>query len=171
MVYTGNGLPGAWKQLRFNLKARARLRRQHAAKARSLQLKYVTSEQLGYADILDVGVTVARFFLAFTFVLYVFGFAAPKVPFSELPAYWSMPVGEYLQATGVGTGWSWLALVGHGDYMNLLGIAFLAGLTIACYLRVLPFSLRRKEFVFGTILILEIIVLSLAASGLLATSH
>jgi hypothetical protein len=171
MAHSGNGLPGAWKQLRFNIRARARLRRQQAAKARSLRLKYVTAEQLAYADVLDIGVTVVRLFLAFAFIFYVFGFAAPKVPLSDLTAYWSMPVGEYLKVTGVGTGWSWLALVGHGDYMNLLGIAFLSALTIACYLRILPFWLRRKDFVFSTILILEIIVLSLAASGLLAGSH
>lgn len=171
MAYTGNGAPGIWKQLRTNIKARTRLRRQQANKARSLQLKYVTSEQLGYADVLSIGVTVARFFLAFTFVLYVFGFAAPRVPFSDLPAYWSMPVGQYLQTTGIGTGWSWLALAGHGDYMNILGIALLSSLTIVCYLRVLPFSLKRKDHIFSTILILEIIVLSLAASGLLASGH
>ena len=51
--------------------------------------------------------------------------------------------------------------------MNFLGIAFLSGLTIACYLRILPFSLQRKDFVLGTIVMLEVIVLSLAASGLL----
>jgi hypothetical protein len=171
MVDSGNGLTGAWKQLRINLKARARLRRQQAAKAKGLQRKYVMSEQLGYADVLDAGVTIGRYVLAGTFILYVTGFAAPKVPFSQLPAHWSMPVGEYLQTTGVGMGWSWLALVGYGDYMNFIGIAFLSGLTIVCYLRVLPFSLQRKDLVYSTILILEMIVLSLAASGLLAAGH
>lgn len=171
MANIGNGLPGAWKHIRFTIRARARLRRQQAAKARSLQLKYITPEQLAYADVLDIGVTVTRLFLAVTFVIYVFGFATPKVAFSDLPSHWSMPVGEYLQTSGIGTGWSWLALIGHGDYMNIVGIAFLSGLTILCYLRVLPFSLRRKDLVFSAILILEIIVLSLAASGLLAGSH
>jgi hypothetical protein len=55
--------------------------------------------------------------------------------------------------------------------MNFLGIAFLSGLTIACYLRVLPFSLQRKDFVSGAVLVLEVILLSLAASGLLAAGH
>ena len=72
---------------------------------------------------------------------------------------------------GVGTGWDWLTLIGYGDYMNFLGIAFLCGLTIACYLRVLPFSLQRKDFVSGAILVLEVILLSVAASGLLAAGH
>ena len=166
-----NGLGGIVRQLRSNLRARARLRRQQARKARTQRLKYVTLEQLGYADVLDAGVTIGRSVLAGTFILYAFGLAAPKVAFSDLPAYWSMPADAYLQAAGVGTGWSWLALIGHGDYMNFIGIAFLSGLTIVCYLRVLPFSLRRKDFVFSTIMILEVIVLALAASGLLVAGH
>ena len=171
MLENGGGQPGAWKQLRTNLKARARLRRLQTIKARNLQLKYVTLEQLAYADLLDAGVKIGRFFLACTFILYVFGFSTPKIPLSELSTYWSMSAYQVSASVGVGTGWNWLSLVGHGDYLNFLGIAFLAGLTIVCYLRVLPFSLRRKDFVFSAILTLEVAVLSLAASGLLTFDH
>ena len=167
----GGGLRSAWKQMRTRLRAWARLRRQQAMRARSQQLKYATPEQLAYADLLDIGVRIGRYLLAGTFILYVFGFAPAKIPLSELPAYWSMAADQYSNLVGVGTGWGWLALIGYGDYMNFLGIAFLSGLTIACYLRVLPFSLHRKDFVFGTILVLEVIVLSFAASGLLAAGH
>jgi hypothetical protein len=171
MPESNNGFGGFFRQLRINLRARARLRRQQARRARTLRLKYITSEQLGYADVLDAGVTIGRSVLAGTFILYAFGLATPKVAFSDLPAYWSMPADAYLRAAGVGTGWSWLGLIGHGDYMNFIGIAFLCGLTIVCYLRVLPFSLQRKDFAFGTILVLELIVLTLAASGLLVAHH
>jgi hypothetical protein len=171
MQGSGNGPAGVWKQIAINLRARARLRRQQATRVRNQRLKYVTPEQLAYADVLDRGVTIGRYFLAVTFVLYAFGFAAPKIPFSELPHYWSMPVGEYLRSTDVGTGWGWLALVGYGDYMNFLGIAVLAGLSILCYLRLLPVSLQRKDYAFAVILVLEVVVLGLAASGLLAGGH
>jgi len=136
-------------------------------RARSQQLKYATPEQLAYARLLDIGITIGRYLLAATFLLYVFGFTSPKIPLSELPAYWSMAADQYSNRVGVGPGWGWLALIGYGDYMNFIGIAFLSGLTIACYLRVLPISLRRKDFALGIIVMLEVIVLSLAASGLL----
>jgi len=167
----GGGLQSAWKQVRTRLRARPRLRRQQAMRSRSQRLKYATPEQLAYADLLDIGVRIGRYLLAGTFILYVFGFTPPKIPLSKLPAYWSMAADQYSNLVGVGTGWGWLALIGYGDYMNFLGIAFLCSLTIACYLGVLPFSIRRKDFVFGTILMLEVIVLSLAASGLLATGY
>ena len=167
----GGGLGSTSKQVRTRLRARARLRRQQAMRARSQRLKYATPEQLAYADLLDIGVRIGRYLLAGTFILYVFGFAPAKIPLSELPAYWSMAADQYSSLVGVGTGWSWLALIRYGDYMNFFGIAFLSGLTIACYLRVLPFSLKRKDFVLSTILMLEVIVLSFAASGLLTASH
>jgi len=167
----GGGLRSAWKQVTTRLRARARLRRQQAMRSRSQRLKYATPEQLAYADLLDIGTTIARYLLAGTFILYVFGVSPAKIPLSELPAYWSMAADQYSNLVGVGTGWNWLALIGYGDYMNFFGIAFLSGLTIACYLRVLPFSLQRKDFVSGAMLMLEVIVLSFAASGLLAGGH
>jgi hypothetical protein len=167
----GGGLRSAWKQVRTRLRARARLRRQQAMRTRSQRLKYATPEQLAYADLLDNGVRIGRYLLAGTFTLYVFGFAPAKIPLSELPAYWSMAADQYSSLVGVGKGWSWLALIRYGDYMNFFGIAFLSALTIACYLRVLPFALQRKDFVLGTILMLEVFILSLAASGVLATGH
>ena len=163
----GDGLRGAWKQVQTRLRARARLRRQQATRARNLQLKYATPEQLAYADLLDVGIRIGRYLLAGTFVLYVLGITPAKIPLSQLPAYWSMAADQYANLVGIGTGWDWLTLIGYGDYMNFLGIAFLSGLTIVCYLRILPFSLQRKDFVSGSIIVLEVIVLSVAASGLL----
>jgi hypothetical protein len=167
----GGGLQGAWKQVRARLRARARLRRQQAMRARNVRLKYATLEQLAYADLLDIGLKIGRYLLAGTFILYVFGVTPAKIPLSELPGYWSMAANQYSNLVGVGTGWDWLTLIGYGDYMNFLGIAFLSGLTLVCYLRVIPFSLQRRDFVSGAVLVLEVILLSLAASGLLAAGH
>ena len=167
----GGGLHGAWKQISTTLRARARLHRQQRRRARTQQLKYVTAEQLAYADVLETGLAIGRYFLAGTFILYVFGFTTPKVPLSELTAHWSMAADQYSAHVGVGTGWGWIKLVDHGDYMNFLGIAFLAGLTLVCYLRLLPISLRSKNYSFSAILLIEIAVLLVAASGLLAVDH
>lgn len=171
MRENGNGSPNAWKRLQTNLKARARLRRQQAARARNLRLKYISPDQLAYADFLDGGVIAGRIILAGLFALYLFGFVAPKIPLTELPHYWSIPADRYANLVGIGFGWSWFKLVSYGDYMNFLGIAFLATLTVACYLRVLPLSLRRKDYPLSTILVAEVLVLLLAASGLLAVGH
>ena len=84
---------------------------------------------------------------------------------SELTAHWSMAADQYSAHVGVGTGWGWIKLVDHGDYMNFLGIAFLAGLTLVCYLRLLPISLRSKNYSFSAILLIEIAVLLVAPAA------
>ncbi len=64
-------------------------------------------------------------------------------------------------------GWSWLKMIGKGDFLNFLGIAFLSGVTIVCYLRIVPILFRKKDTVYGILALIEVLVLVLAASGLL----
>jgi hypothetical protein len=164
-------LVGAWKQVSTTLRARARLRRQQRARARAQRLKYVTREQLVYADVLEMGLTIGRVVLAAMFILYVLSITTPKVPLSELPTHWLLPAGQYSNLVGISAGWGWIKLVHYGDYLNFLGIAFLASVTGACYLRLLPILLRSKDRSFSAILVVELLVLFLAASGLLAFGH
>lgn len=131
----------------------------------------VSEEQIVYAKLLDIGMKAGMALLVVTFAIYVLGLATPVVPLEDLPKYWSMPVGQYLAATGLGTGWSWLGLIGRGDFMNFIGIAFLSGVTILCYFRILPIPFRNREFLFSAILLLETVVLILGASGILSAGH
>jgi hypothetical protein len=131
----------------------------------------VSEEQLVYAKLLDIGMKAGMAMLLVTFAIYVLGFAQPVVALEDLPKYWSMPVGKYLAATGVGTGWSWVGLIARGDFMNFVGIAFLSAVTIVCYLRILPIPARNGERLFSAILALETVVLILGASGILSAGH
>jgi hypothetical protein len=165
------GPRGAWKRVSTTLRARARLRRQQTARARTRRLRYVTPEQLAYADVLETGLNLGRFFLAATFLLYVFSITTPKVPLSDLTTNWTLSAEQYSSLVGVDAGWGWIELVHYGDYMNFLGIAFLASITAACYLRMLPLFFHSKDYSLSAILLAEILVLFLAASGLLALGH
>ena len=127
----------------------------------------VAEEQLAYARLLDGGMKAGLLGLVVTFAVYVTGALPPRVPLAELPRYWSLPVKQYLAATGVHGGWSWVGLLRHGDFLNFVGIAFLSGVTLACYLAIVPILLRKKDHVFAGIAVVEVLVLALAASGLL----
>ena len=126
-----------------------------------------TEEQIAYAKILDLGMKVGLLALIVTFMIYVVGILSPHVPVNDLPKYWSMPVKEYLAATNIHQGWSWLGMVAKGDFLNFIGIAFLAGVTILCYMRIIPILFRKKDAVYAVLAILEVLVLVLAASGVL----
>lgn len=124
-------------------------------------------EQAVYARVLRRGVRIGLIGLSVTFALYVSGVVRPVIPISELPRYWSLSAGEYVQIARLPQGWGWVPLVGRGDFLNFLGVALLAGLTIIGYLRILPILFRRRDVVYLFIAAAEIAVLALAASGVL----
>lgn len=124
-------------------------------------------EQLIYANILDKGMEVGMFVLVITFILYVFGIITPWVPINDLPKYWGLSVHEYLEASKINSGWSWLGMLGKSDFLNFIGISFLAGTTIICYIGVVPVFFKKKDIVFFILSLLEIFVLILAASDIL----
>jgi hypothetical protein len=127
----------------------------------------IAEEQLAYAQVLDLGMKLGLLLLVVTFVLYVTGLVSPHIPVEELPRYWSLPVKEYLAVTGIHGGWSWMGMLGKGDFLNFLGIAFLGAVAIVCYVAVSPIFFRKKDRIYGWLAVVEVAVLSLAASGLL----
>jgi hypothetical protein len=126
-----------------------------------------TEEQLAYAKILDTGMKVGFLMLVTTFLIYLSGMLTPYVPVKDLPNYWRLPVKTYLEVTGIHPGWTWLGMLGKGDFLNFTGIAFLAAVTIVCYIRIIPILFRKKDTVYAVLAICEVLVLTLAASGLL----
>ncbi|MDH5202504.1 MAG: hypothetical protein OEW69_04520 [Nitrospirota bacterium] len=126
-----------------------------------------TEEQLAYARILDKGMKIGLLILIITFVIYLSGILPPYLILSDLPKYWSMSVHKYLEYTGINPGWAWVDMVYKSDFLNFIGIAFLAGVTIVCYFRIIPILFKRKDIVYVTIAVLEILVLMFAASGIL----
>ncbi|HET6922054.1 MAG TPA: hypothetical protein VFI16_02785 [Anaeromyxobacteraceae bacterium] len=127
----------------------------------------LAEEQLAYARVLDGGMRLGLLALLVTSAVYLLGLAAPHVPVADLPRYWSLPVAKYLAAAGIPAGWGWVSMVHKGDFLNFVGIAFLSGITIACYLAIGPIFIRKRDTVYAWLSILEVLVLALAASGLL----
>jgi len=138
------------------------------APVRSLEAGGATEEQLAYAHLLDRGMKIGLLSLVVTFVVYMTGLLPPHVPVADLPRVWAMPVKGYLAATGSIAGWGWLRMLDKGDFLNFVAIAFLSGVTIACYLAVLPVFLRKRDRAYAALSVAEVLVLALAASGLLA---
>jgi hypothetical protein len=58
-------------------------------------------------------------------------------------------------------------MLGKGDFLNFTGIAFLALVTLVCYVRIVPILFRKKDTIYGVIAIVEVLILALAASGVL----
>lgn len=128
-----------------------------------------TEEQVAYAWLLDKGMKAGLVILTITFFIYMTGMLEHHVPVNKLPEYWGLSVHKYLELAQIQPGWWWLRMVHKGDFLNFIGIAFLAGITLVCYVRIIPILLKKKDRVFTLIGLLEVLVLALAASGLLKT--
>ncbi|MFA7383801.1 MAG: hypothetical protein WC001_10155 [Desulfurivibrionaceae bacterium] len=135
-----------------------------------------TEEQVQYAAILEKGMYSGLALMVITFALYVLGIMPSIVPLSEISIYWSMPVHDYLVAINTNfihgehlpTGWSWLKLIGYGDFLNFVPVTILSGVTIICYMVIIPGLFCRKDKAMAIMAIAEVLILTLAASGLLA---
>lgn len=130
---------------------------------------HASPEQNAYADILFYGCWVGLAIMLVTYFLYISGIVAPHVPLEQMPQVWSQPVAHYLETANVPTGWGWVTLLGQGDFLNFIGVVLLAGLSIICYLRIVPALFLKKDRVMLCIAVLEILVLLLAASGLVGS--
>lgn len=141
--------------------------------------KEATHEQILYANVLEKGMYFGLVLMFITFALYVFGIMDAAVPRETVSSLWSQPVHDYLVAINTNylhmehlpTGWSWLSLLGKGDFLNFLPIAILSGVTIVCYAIIAPGLFKRGDKAMGIIAVAEVIILTLAASGLLAVGH
>jgi hypothetical protein len=127
--------------------------------------------ELIYARWLGWGTRVALAALLATFLAYALGLSEPLVSLQQLPARWSLPLADFLAATGAPTGWDWLRFAANGDYANHLGVAMLGAVSVVCYVRILPTLFRSRERALGVLALLQVLVLLIAASGLLAGGH
>ena len=124
-----------------------------------------------YAAWLAWGTRAGLALLVIAFIAYVSGVLAPHVPIERTAALWSQPAAAMVQATGLQQTWAWARHLGGSDMLALAAIALLASCSIPCVAAVIPVFARRRERVLVAICILQVAVLVLAASGLLAGAH
>jgi hypothetical protein len=128
----------------------------------------VRREQAVYAAWLAAGSHIGLGLLVVTFLAYILDVWEPHVPIEHLPELWTLPADEFRRAIGGPHGWEWLALLHRGDFLTYLGVAALGLTTIACYLRVVPALAGQGDRMYAAIGVLQLVVLALAASGLVS---
>ena len=123
----------------------------------------VPREQQIYARWLEAGTRIGLGLLVATFAVYALALLEPLVSHRQLAELWTYPVDRYIAATGAPTGWAWLGFLGKGDYLNFIGIAVLALVTVACYARLIAALLRDGARLQAALAALQIVVLLAAA--------
>ena len=128
-----------------------------------------TQDQIIYANLLVIGVWAGIAIMLVTYSIYLFELMPVHVDTSFIPKVWNKGVGEYLEITHSPHGWGWVSLLTKGDFLNYIGFVLLGLMTLLCFIVLLRGYLRQKNWIFSIIAFLEILVLTLAASGILGT--
>jgi hypothetical protein len=126
-----------------------------------------SEEQVLYANVLMIGVLAGLVLMGVTYFIYLTGIFPSHVDMSYLPQVWGKNVNEYLHLTNTPHGWEWTKLLMKGDFLNYIGFALLGLMTVVCYLLLVRGYMRQKDWAYTAISVLEILVLCVAASGIL----
>lgn len=126
--------------------------------------------QRAYARWLRRGTFAGVAVLLAGFGAYMLGMV-PHVPMEHLPALWEQPASQYLERAQLRPGWHWATLVHRSDMLVIAGIALLATCSVASLAAAIPAFRATGERTFMWICAVQIAVLLLAASGLLAGGH
>jgi hypothetical protein len=124
-------------------------------------------EQLLYAKILEKGMYFGLLILILTYLFYVSGIWKTYIPVNDVPKLWTLGVSDYLHTANVPHGWAWLKLVGYSDFLNFVPIAMLAGVTIICFLAIVPTLWKQNDRLYAVLALVEAVILGVAASGIL----
>jgi hypothetical protein len=122
--------------------------------------------QIQYANILSTGAWLGILFMIITYMIYATGLISPHVDVTMVIQNWDKGVDEYLRITGSPHGWGWVPLLHKADFLNFIGLILLAVLTIICYFFLIIGFAQTKDWLFFIISVLEVLVLTVAASGI-----
>ena len=129
----------------------------------------VPKEQQIYAEILFYGAWGGIALMCITFFIYLSGIIKPYLPIDTVQNLWHLPSKEFIKILNIPEGWGWVHLLGKGDFLNFLGIALLGLLTIVAYLTLVFAYFKKGDKIYTAIAVVEILVLLLAASGILGS--
>ena len=92
-----------------------------------------SEEMILYAGLLERGMYTDLLLMFVKFLLYIFGVLEPVVPLKRIDSLWNQPVHDYLVQVNweflcwdeLPLGWSWVKLLGYGDFSNFLPVVLL----------------------------------------------
>ena len=131
----------------------------------------LAADQRRYARLLAIVTNTGLALLIALFASYAFGLVEPHTPAAHLPDLWHMSAKDLLAHRGMPQGWGWTQWIHRADILTLAGIAFLAFASVPCLAAILPLYVKGRQRALAAICGAEILVIVLAASGLVAVGH
>lgn len=130
-----------------------------------------SNEQKLLSSLFDVLSKIALVGLVVTFILYILDKPKALVSAKIVSHFWGMRVGDYLKTVHLGAGWSWACHLAHSDMMAFAAIAFLCLISAICYATMVFIFLKKKDTIYAVLSTGIVVVLLVAASGILSRGH
>jgi hypothetical protein len=139
--------------------------RSRAADAHSAAMNWL------FAGVQRWGLRAALMFMLGAFAAYVTGLLPSLVSLERLPALLGAGAGDLLAREGLRPGWGWLADWQHGDLLSLSALAATVGVVVLGYLALVPLLLKRRDWVYLGLVVLQLFVFAVSAGLLPGFRH
>lgn len=128
----------------------------------------VSKTQKRYARILYWVAAIGQMLVVVGYILYLSKLLPTATPIETITQAWHLSAAEFTDELGMETGWNWLRKLGYGDIISYGAIVLLALGTNICLLAAGVSFLQEKNGKYALIVILQIVVLLIAASGIVS---
>ncbi len=135
---------------------------------------YADRVQLAYAKTLDIVAHAVMLVIGAGYLLYIMQLLPLSVPIETVAGNWQLSSSELQAKLHLFSGWSCFAslpLLLHGDAVSYASVVMLSMATILCLATAVIVFFREKNHLFLMIAILQVVVLLVAASGVMTQSH
>ncbi len=130
----------------------------------------IDNVQQVYSKVLENVSHVGFVLLIGGYFVYILQLLPLSIPIDVIAGNWHLSAAEMHQKLNTPSGWSFFAttaMLMKGDVFSSLSIYYLATATIFCLLFTIPAYIRDKNYIYTTIAFFQIVVLLVAASGII----
>ncbi|MFP4374386.1 MAG: hypothetical protein ACLFPO_08645 [Spirochaetaceae bacterium] len=120
-----------------------------------------------YARILRRVVNFGTIFMLVSFVIYAFDILPSVTAADRVPTAWHLPADEGAPLIGRPPLWHWLSHPDRPDLLTLGSLTVLAATTPIAFIALSVRFLRRRDFAYALMVLMQLGVLLLAASGMI----
>ncbi|NTW52785.1 MAG: DUF1634 domain-containing protein [Chlorobiaceae bacterium] len=132
---------------------------------------YADRVQLVYAKTLDYVAHSVIVVMAAGYFLYLTGMLPLSVPIETIAGNWHLSAANMQAKLNLPCGWGCFtspAGILHGDIMSYISVIFLSLATLICLVSALLVFFSEKKHLYSVITILQVLVLLVAASGIMS---
>ncbi len=130
--------------------------------------KITRDEQQIYGSFLHYAVSIVLVLLYGVFILYIFEILPLNHSMEEIMMHWDQSAAIFNQELDTNQGWSLLQELPKSDSLSLLTLLLFAFIPVCAVAALIPRFVRKSDWVYVTITLVQISIFILAISGLIS---